>query len=219
MIWRGQQLFCGCAATAKASKVLFGSIVRSEILNFMGTLPQVHSVHFYDSHNSLIDRLCGIVSSGLVIGNSVLIVCTEEHRKQLVGELERLEIDVRDYARRGRFSMCDASEMLAMFMVDGLPEADRFLSSVGRLLLDAKKAARSKDQGLTVFGEMVAVLWEKGNKSGALALEELWNRTMEENAFHLHCAYPNWLFGGNSTEMQHICQVHSHVLETGAPAA
>jgi hypothetical protein len=109
--------------------------------------------------------------------------------------------------------------MLAMFMVDGLPEADLFLSSVGRLLLDAKNAARSKDQRLTVFGEMVAVLWENGNKSGALALEELWNRTMEENAFHLHCAYPSWLFGENGTEMRHICQVHSHVLETVMPVA
>jgi hypothetical protein len=36
---------------------------------------------------------------------------------------------------------------------------------------DAKKSARSKDQGLTVFGEMVAVLWEQGNQPGALALE------------------------------------------------
>ena len=185
----------------------------------MGTLPQVHSVHFYDSHDSLIDRLCGIVSSGLLIGNSVLMVCTEEHRRQLVKELERLEIDVRDYARKGRFSICDATEMLAKFMVDGVPEANLFSSSMGRLLMQAKKAARSRAQGLTVFGEMVAVLWENGNKSGALALEELWNRTMEEKAFHLHCAYPSWLFSESETEMQHICQVHSHVLEAASPAA
>ena len=178
----------------------------------MGNLAPVHSVHFYESHDSLIDRLCGVVCSGLLIGNSVLIVCTEEHRAQLIKALERLEIDVRNYAREGRFSICDASELLAMFMVDGLPDADLFMTSVGRLVIDAKKAARSKDQGLTVFGEMVAVLWEQGNKAGALALETLWNCAMQERVFHLHCAYPGWIFGGGDAELRDICECHSHIL-------
>jgi len=125
--------------------------------------------------------------------------------------LERLQVDVREYARKGRFTMCDASEMLAMFMADGLPDPGLFMSSVGKLLLDAKRAARSREQGLTVFGEMVAVLWEKGNKAGALALEKLWNDAMQERAFHLHCAYPGWLFDGDEGELRPICDLHSHV--------
>ncbi len=177
----------------------------------MSSFAPVHSVHFYDTHDALIDRLSGVVCSGLLIGNSVLLVCTAEHRTQLLKTLERLEVDVRDYARAGRFTMCDASEMLAMFMADGLPDPGLFMSSVGKLLLDAKKAARSREQGLTIFGEMVAVLWEKGNKAGALALEKLWNDAMQERAFHLHCAYPGWLFDGDEGELRHICDLHSHV--------
>src|ERR1700756_5088774 len=119
----------------------------------VSTSAPVHSVHFYGSHASLIDRLTGVVYSGLLIGDSVLMVCTGEHRLNLTKALERLGIDVREYARNGRFTMCDASEMLTMFMADGLPDGRRFAASVGRLLSDAKKAARSKDQGLTVFGE------------------------------------------------------------------
>ncbi|MGB8889152.1 MAG: MEDS domain-containing protein [Candidatus Korobacteraceae bacterium] len=113
--------------------------------------------------------------------------------------------------REGRFAMCDAQEMLAMFMVDGLPDPDLFMASVGKLLLDAKQAASSKEQGLTVFGEMVALLWEAGNKSGAVALETLWNEVMSERAFHLHCAYPRWLFGSEA-EFAVICGSHSHIL-------
>ena len=184
----------------------------------MGSLPTVHSVHFYESHDALIGRLSGIVHSGLLIGNSVLLVCTAEHREQLLQSMERLEVNVRDPARQGRFSIYDASQMLAMFMVDGQPDAGLFVASVGRVLAEGKKAARSKDGGLTVFGEMVAVLWEDGNKDGAMALERLWNRVMEDRAFHLHCAYPNWLFDDGEAELQDICRVHTHVLGT-APAA
>lgn len=178
----------------------------------MGSLAPVHSVHFYESHAALIDRLCGVVSSGLVIGNSVLMVCTEEHRLQLIKALNRLEIDVRDYAREGRFSICDAGEMLAMFMVDGRPDSRLFMNSVGKLLKEAKKAARSRDKALTVFGEMVAVLWEQGNRTGALALESLWNDVMQERAFHLHCAYPGWLFSKDEAQLQDVCAAHSHIL-------
>jgi hypothetical protein len=177
----------------------------------MSSLAPVHSVHFYDTHDALIDRLSGVVCSGLLIGNSVLLVCTAEHRSQLMKALERLEVKIRDYARKGRFSMCDANEMLALFMVNGMPDADRFMSSVGKLLIEAKKASRSKDEGLTVFGEMVAVLWEEGNRTGALALEKLWNDVMQETAFHLHCAYPGWIFDGQAGDIRPICELHSHV--------
>src|SRR5450631_3637250 len=143
-------------------------------------MSSVHSVQFYDTHQALIDRLCGVVSSALLVGNSVLIVATKDHRDSLMKALQRLEVKVRDYAREDRFTMCDAEEMLSKFMVNGLPDPKLFLSSVGELLTDVKKAARSKDKGLTVFGEMVAVLWDKGNKAGALALEKLWNDLLHE---------------------------------------
>ena len=185
----------------------------------MGSLPAVHSVHFYESHEALIDRLCGVVSSGLLIGNSVLLICTQQHRSQLIKALQRLQVKVRNHARQGRFALYDARELLATFMVDGQPDDDRFLGSIGKVLGDAKKAARSKEAGLTVFGEMVSVLWEAGNKHGALALERLWNRTMEDRAFHLHCAYPGWLFQSDRADLQELYQVHTHVLGTAGSAA
>ena len=177
-------------------------------------VPAVHSVHFYDEHSALIERLRGVVASGLQIGNSILIVATASHRQQLVKELEKLGVDVRTHAREGRFSMYDAKETLDSFMVDGLPDRDLFMASVGNLLTEAKKAARSKEQGLTVFGEMVAVLWEAGNKAGALQLEALWNDVMNDRAFHLHCAYPRWSFTNDQDQlgMADICHAHSHVL-------
>jgi DcmR-like sensory protein len=174
--------------------------------------PVVHSVQFYDTHEALIDRLCGVACSGLLIGNSVVIIATEEHRAQLTASLQRLEVDVRNYARERRFAMYDAAGLLSKFMVKDLPDPKRFQSSVGEVLTESKQATRSKEQGLTVFGEMVSVLWEQGNKNGALALERLWNELLNERAFHLHCAYPRAIFSQDDSGFANVCESHSHVL-------
>ena len=151
----------------------------------------VHSVHIYDGQSSLITRLCGIVKSGLEIGNAVLIVATNDHRERLVSTLHDAGVDVRGAAREGRFQMYDAEETLATFMQDGLPDQKLFDFWVGNLLADGKKNSRGKDHALTVFGEMVSVLYDEGRKEAALQLEALWNKALNERVFHLHCAYPS----------------------------
>ena len=173
----------------------------------------VHSVHIYEGDSALIGRLCGIVASGLQTGDAVLIVATDFHRDQLVKQLEKAGIDVRVAAREGRFTMIDAQETLSTFMRHGRPDRDLFTASVGQLLVDAKKNARSKHQGLTVFGEMVAVLWDEGKKQAAIELETLWNEALNERAFHLHCAYPRSGFiNTDDAELAAICHSHSHVV-------
>lgn len=176
--------------------------------------PAVHSVHFYDEQEALIKRLRGVVSSGLEVGNSVLIIATAEHRIDLTKALEKAGVDVRANERSGQLIMCDAKETLNGFMVKGALHRGRFLSIVGTLLSDAKRAARTSGQGLTVFGEMVAVLWEEGNKAAAVELEGFWNDLLNDRAFHLHCAYPRKNFtDGDADGLASICSAHSHVIE------
>lgn len=182
----------------------------------MSSVPNVHSVHFYENDGALIDRLCGVVSSGLLIGNSVLIVASEHHRNLLVNALLRLEVDLREYARRGQFTMYDSTHTLELFMVEGMPDRDRFNASMGRFLAQAKDKARSEGQRLTVFGEMVAELWAAGNKAAALELESIWNQTLNDGAFHLHCAYPRDVVRDDSSGIQNICQSHTHIFGTFA---
>jgi hypothetical protein len=174
----------------------------------------VHSVHIYDDDSGLIKRLCGIVISGLHVGNSVLIVATAPHRDQLIKELRDSGTIIRTYARDGRFAMYDAEETLATFMVNDRPDRNLFMQSVGALLSDARSHAVAKDAGLTVFGEMVAVLWEQGKKQAALELEALWNESLNDRAFHLHCAYPRLPFISGKDEKGYaaVCEAHSHIM-------
>ena len=175
-------------------------------------LPPVHSVHVYEYDLDLITRLCAIVSTSLRLGDAVLIVATQNHRDHLVAEVEKTGVDVRAAVRDGRYVMLDASDTLARFMRHGSPDADLFHASVGTVLTDARARAKSRNQGLTVFGEMVAVLWDKGEKKAALALEGIWNAALADSTFHLHCAYPRSLFTGEA-DLRSVCDLHSHVLQ------
>ena len=100
----------------------------------MDSLAPLHSGQFYDGHEALIDRL-GEWCARPPGRQSVSIISTSAHRSQLRKALERLEVDVRNYAPAGRFAMCDAEEMLAMFMVDGFPDTPLFMASLGKLLV------------------------------------------------------------------------------------
>lgn len=178
----------------------------------------VHSVHFYDSDRALIQRLQSIFISAFEIGNSVVIVATEEHYRQLTSALKRQVIDIAGLEAGGRLIFFEASEALEHFMVNGMPSRELFYNSIGRLLREARLTASNADAGLAVFGEMVAVLWDQGNREGALALETLWNELLSESAFHLHCAYPRSLFtdSDQAAHIEAICQGHSHVVGQAA---
>jgi hypothetical protein len=178
----------------------------------MASAPAVHSVHIYDRSDALIARLCGIVAASLNVGDAVLIVATGEHRDQLVEELKNVGVNVRVHAREGRFSMFDARETLNTVMNNGMPDADLFMTSIGAMLAEARLKARSKENGLTVFGEMVSVLWDEGKKAAALELEALWNDALNDRAFHLHCAYPRSGFVHECDELA-VRQTHSHVIQ------
>jgi hypothetical protein len=176
--------------------------------------PRVHSVHFYDHDEALILRLQTIVTSALDAGNSILIVATEEHRRQLSSALQHWGSALRGLIEDGRLTMHDAREMLAKFMVEGLPDRQRFLQSVGTLVWTVQEAAWNAHRGVTVFGEMVALLWDEGNTHGALKLESLWNDLLKHRAFHLHCAYSREILQRNPDAMliKAICEEHSHVI-------
>src|SRR5579872_377939 len=175
-------------------------------------LPAVHSVHIYENDDSLITRLCAIIATSLRLGDSALVVATATHREQLVSALEQVGIDARVCAGEGRYTMIDAQKLLSTFMRHGMPDSGLFRETIGAVLLDVRRRAEGRNQGLIVFGEMVALLWQDGNKAAALKLEELWNDAMGDITFHLHCAYPREGFG-TGCDIDSVHELHTHVVQ------
>jgi hypothetical protein len=179
----------------------------------------VHSVHFYHHDDALIERLRSITVSAMQAGDSALVVLTEPHERLLRTSLDHWGLETQALERNGRLIIYNAQELLALFMAEGSPDPSRFTKVLGQLIAGAREASRSRNHGVIVFGEMVAYLWDCGNRKAALELERLWNRFLETNRFHLHCAYNRNLFlnGGEWSEINAICEEHSHVI--GAAAA
>jgi len=178
----------------------------------------IHSVHFYEHDEALVQRLRSIIVPAIDVGNSVLIVATEEHCRQVKAALAANEVDSAVLEQQGRLTFGEAHELLANIIVDGFPDRERFFSSIGDLIGRARQSAWNGHRGVTVFGEMVAVLWEEGNRIAALQLESLWNDLLYDSEFHLHCAYPRNLFRTNAEAamIRAICDVHSHVVGRAA---
>ncbi len=103
-------------------------------------------------------------------------------------------------------------------MVDGMPDADRFFSTLHPVLLYAKVNLGPDVTFPVAFGEMVALLWAEGKRDAAVRLEQLWNELARRHSFHLLCAYPRDGFtpGEQDAFFQQICAEHSHVVSSGS---
>jgi hypothetical protein len=160
-------------------------------------VPHEHTVHFYARDEALLTRLEEYVLEGLRLGEVVVVIAGPDHRQQLRDRLASWELEE-------AFLGLDASEMLSRFMVDGLPDAELFESSIGTLLRAHPR--------IRAFGEMVAVLWAEGNVAGTLALEEMWNALQREVAFPLLCAYPlEDIQQDLGSGLGQVCTLHTHV--------
>jgi hypothetical protein len=172
-----------------------------------------HFVGFYETETFLVDSVCDFLASGLATGGPAIVVATGAHRDSFDHALMEAGIELHEAYRCGRYIALDASEALATFMVDGMPDAARFRAAIGRLVSRAGENAHD----LRIYGEMVAVLWNEGNVAAAIALEDLWNDLVTRYPFSLFCAYPMRVFDSDASneEFRKVCGRHSRVLLQG----
>jgi anti-sigma regulatory factor (Ser/Thr protein kinase) len=177
-----------------------------------GTRPHGHAVDVYDDERALIEEVARFAAEGLVLGETVVLVATAAHRAAVEDMLRDTGVDVASVLGY------DAEALLASFMVAESPDPDRFRDVVGGVVSVAVRGQRP----VRIFGEMVALLWDRGDVAAALALEELWNELTHDNDFSLLCAYSRDSLGGSAlASASAMCGQHSHVtlLDGVAPTA
>jgi hypothetical protein len=94
--------------------------------------------------------------------------------------------------------------------VSGAPDAERFTPLIGGII----EQTGSRFARVRAYGEMVDLLWQKGELAAALQLEELWNDLAKAHPFALHCAYAidNFDRAAHCCALQGINHVHSQLL-------
>jgi len=106
--------------------------------------------------------------------------------------------------------MLDAETTLARISVNGWPTEELFDAHVGSCV-----ATQSRRHGHVVaFGEMVALLWKRGERAAAVQLEGLWNQLASRASFSLYCAYPmhDCASSESMSAFRAVCDAHSAVI-------
>lgn len=66
---------------------------------------------------------------------------------------------------------------------------------------------------MRAFGEMVALLWERGDQAATVRLEHLWNDFCRMQTLLLLCAYPRRGFTRHASEsITEFCAIYSKVI-------
>jgi PAS domain S-box-containing protein len=179
-------------------------------LNWSEMSGSEHFVQFYETDEFLLNSLSEFIGTGLAQGDACIVIATKMHREGLEERLKANGQDLAAARMAGEYISLDVLEALSKFMVDGLPQPERFAEVFGSLIAQAAQGRRH----VRIFGEMVALLWTEGNQTAALRLEELWNDLRAVHPFTLFCAYSMPGFAGDvyAAQFIEICKQHSRAI-------
>ena len=171
-----------------------------------------HDVHFYSSEESLVRSVVAFLTAGVRVGQPVIVIATEPHRKAFAAGLREKGLDP-DEILAGRVVVwLDARETLSSFMEDKVPSRELFFATVGSVF--EKVLGQRQYLVVRAFGEMVDLLFKDGNIEGAVVPEELWNELASKYKYSLLCAYSieNFLHESGVADFRRVCDQHTNAL-------
>jgi hypothetical protein len=176
--------------------------------------PEEHFVQLYGDNDQLLTRnVSRYLGEGLRRGDGLLVIATAEHRGSIVRQLTQ----ERAYSLavlEGRLVFLDAAATLNRFLVEGQPDQSRFEYVIGEALEGIR--ARAVHTGIRAYGEMVGLLWQAGQTSAAVRLEQLWNELLKASDVSLYCAYPIDILGPDfrHASVDALLCAHTHLVPT-----
>jgi hypothetical protein len=173
-----------------------------------------HAVQFYKDETSLFSMVGDFIANGLEDGHPAIVIATEAHTGPILDVLRSRFIDVEAARHNGDLVVLDASETLALFMADTMPNAKAFEHNMGtyiRQLMTAQPHAVVR-----AYGEMVDVLWKAGQPEAAIRLEVLWNKLAATYGFALLCGYSMGNFYKQPALYDEVRRLHTHVIDSAA---
>lgn len=174
-----------------------------------------HAIRFYESDRSLARIVAEFLKEGFDGGSPGIVVATASLRTDIIRELTDRSLDVDQFQRSNDLLLIDAKETLSTFMRDGEPDAGRFKDEMCQVI---REVCRDRT-GCTVriFGQMVDVLWQQGERDAAIRVEILWNQLAQTEAFSLLCGYAMGNFYKDA-QFADICAQHSHIVSDDGSA-
>jgi hypothetical protein len=172
--------------------------------------PCEHLVQIYDNDKVFLDTLEGFAGSGFLANETVVIIATTQHLDALNNRLFSQGFDLNAMISSNQYMPIDAVDLLSAFLVENWIDESIFHNFISSLI----ERAKQRKNKIRAFGEMVAILWERGLYGATIQLEKLWNELHSKEEFTLFCAYPNNGFTQSAgASIDEICKQHAKVID------
>ncbi len=163
--------------------------------------PRDHIVQLYQDQEFLNRAVCRFAGAALANGEGIILVPTVTHWNAISSRLEAEGVNVEAARERGQLTVVDANELLPRFMRDAMPDSSIFLGLAGDVIGQAHAGGRY--QKVRWWGEMVDVLWERGDVAASMNLEDLFDHLAKKHNIAIFCSFLMDNFDG---------EVHAHML-------
>ena len=163
--------------------------------------PSDHIVQLYQDQGFLNRAVCRFAGAALANGEGIILVPTLTHWNAIRPRLEAEGVNVEAVRQRGQLTVVDADEFLPRFMRDAMPDSPVFLGLAADVIGRARAGGRYPK--VRWWGEMVDVLWERGDVAASMNLEDLFDQLAKRHEIAIFCSFLMDNFNG---------QVHAHLL-------
>ena len=142
----------------------------------------------------------------------MILVPTAAHWEAFCPRLEAEGVDIKAAQAQGQLTVVDADELLPRFMGEKMPDAPVFLGLAGEVV--ARARGRNRYPKVRWWGEMVNVLWERGNATASMALEDLFDQLAHEQEIAIFCSFLMDNFDGevHTRMLPRLGENHSHLI-------
>jgi hypothetical protein len=174
--------------------------------------PHDHIVQLYQDQDFLNRAVCRFAGAAIANGEGLILVPTLTHWNAFRPRLEAEGVDVEAARARGQLTVVDADQFLPHFMRGSMPDSPLFLGLAADVIGKARDGGRY--QTMRWWGEMVNVLWERGDVAGSMALEDLFDQLGHKHDIALFCSFLMDNFDGevHTRMLPRLGTNHSHLL-------
>lgn len=174
--------------------------------------PCDHIVQLYQDQDFLNRTVCRFAGAAIANGEGIILVPTLTHWDAIRPRLEAEGVDVEAARDRGQLTVVDADEFLPRFMKDTMPDSTLFLGLAADVIGQAHAGGRY--QKVRWWGEMVNVLWERGDVAASMNLEDLFDQLAKKHDIAIFCSFLMDNFNGDvhARMLPRLGTNHSHLI-------
>ena len=174
--------------------------------------PSDHIVQLYQDQEFLNRAVCRFAAAAITHGEGVILVPTVAHWDAFRPRLESEGVDVKAAEKRGQLTVVDADNLLPTFMRGGMPDSPVFLGLAQNVVSKARGDGRYPK--VRWWGEMVNILWERGDVAASMALEDQFDQLAHEQDIAIFCSFLMDNFNGDvhARMLPRLGENHSHLI-------